>query len=134
MIGTALLSLLQALATAEEIVVAVDDLHWLDRPSAAALEFALRRAVDEPVRAIFSLRSDEAEPAVLAALEHGGTPRAPRAGPMSVAALHRVLARSSAALFSRPTLVRIATVSQGNPLFALEIARLLDGGAGLRGS
>jgi DNA-binding CsgD family transcriptional regulator len=134
LIGTALLSLIQALASAGEIVIAVDDLHWLDPPSAAALEFALRRAVDEPVRAIFSLRSGEAEPAVLAVLEREGRLERLELGPMSVAALHRVLARELGRSFSRPTLVRIATAAQGNPLYAIEIARLVDRSDGLRGS
>jgi len=133
LIGTALLSLLGALAAGQELVIAIDDLHWLDSPSAAALEFALRRAADEPVRAIFSIRSDEAEPSVLAELVRERRLERLELGPLSLAALHRVLVEELGRAFPRPTLVRIATASQGNPLYALEIARLVDR-EGLRGS
>ena len=43
LVGTALLSLLRALAADGRVVLAVDDAHWLDAPSAAALAFATRR-------------------------------------------------------------------------------------------
>jgi hypothetical protein len=38
-----------ALAGRQPLVIAVDDLQWLDRPSARVLEFALRRLADAPV-------------------------------------------------------------------------------------
>ena len=47
-------------------------------------------------------------------------------GPLSVAALHRVIAQNLGRTFPRPTLVRVTQTSGGNPLYALEIARLLD--------
>ena len=72
--GTAFLSLLRQLADERAVVVAVDDFHWLDRPSTSALEFALRRLPAERVRAILSVRSGEAGP--LARLERDG-PRGP---------------------------------------------------------
>lgn len=46
-------------------------------------------------------------------------------GPLSVASLHRLIADRTGTSFPRPTFVRIAQVSGGNPLYALEIARLL---------
>ena len=42
-VGTAVCSLLRASAADAPLVVAVDDVQWLDRASAAALAFALRR-------------------------------------------------------------------------------------------
>ena len=42
-IGSALVSLLAALATRAPLVVAIDDVQWLDRASARGLEFAARR-------------------------------------------------------------------------------------------
>lgn len=47
-------------------------------------------------------------------------------GPLSVGALHRVLADELGRTFPRPTLVRLAQTSVGNPLYAIEIARLID--------
>jgi DNA-binding CsgD family transcriptional regulator len=125
-IGTALLSVLRALSEEKEVVVAVDDLHWLDAPSAAAVEFASRRLVDQPVLTIASVRSEEPEPPVLASLASEGRLDRLELGPLSVASLHRVLARELGRTFPRPTLVRIAAAARGNPLYAIEIARLID--------
>lgn len=127
-VAAGFLSLLRAQAADATVVVAIDDLHWLDAPSARAFEFALRRVADEPVRVVVSLRSGEAEPSQLLSL--GRELRVERVdlGPLSVAALHRVLSRAMGRRFSRPTLVRIAQASGGNPLYALEIARELDHG------
>ena len=38
------------------LVIAVDDVQWLDRPSARVLSFALRRFADEPIGVLASLR------------------------------------------------------------------------------
>ena len=51
-------------------------------------------------------------------------------GPLSVAALQRIIADRLGVSLPRPVLVRIAEASGGNAFYALEIARLLaDGGA-----
>src|SRR5207247_7164460 len=42
-ISAGLLSVLTELATRAPVVVGIDDLRWLDRPSARVLEFAVRR-------------------------------------------------------------------------------------------
>jgi DNA-binding NarL/FixJ family response regulator/RecA/RadA recombinase len=125
LVGTALLSVLQVLAAETEVVVAIDDLQWLDPPSARAVEFALRRLANEPVRAILATRSHEAEP-VLESIARERHLERLELGPLSTAALHRIIAEALGRTFPRPTLVRIAQVSDGNPLYALEIARLLD--------
>src|SRR5207237_6292195 len=104
------------------------DLHWLDPPSATALQFAFRRLGGEPVRAIVSVRTEAAEQSPLADLAHDRRFERLELGPLSVAVLHRVLADALGRTFSRPTLVRIARASGGNPLYALEIGRLLDRG------
>ena len=118
-VGTALLSLLRELAAEQDVVVALDDAQWLDRPSAAAIEFAVRRLSGERVRVLAATRPDGAT-----------LPGAQRLdlGPVSVAALHEILSERLQRSFPRPTLVRIAQASGGNPLFALEIARLLSDG------
>ena len=124
LVGTALLSLLQTLADERRVVVAVDDAHWLDAPSAAALAFATRRLAGGPVRVIVSLRS-EAERSWLDTAGLAREVRRLELGPLSVASLHRVIADRTGKSFPRPALVRIAQVSGGNPLYALEIAQLL---------
>jgi DNA-binding CsgD family transcriptional regulator len=124
LVGTALLSLLRTLADDRRVVLAVDDAHWLDAPSAAALAFAARRLAGGPVRVIVSLRS-ETEREWLGTAGLGREVQRLELGPLSVASLHRVIADRTGKSFPRPTLVRIAQVSGGNPLYALEIAQLL---------
>jgi DNA-binding NarL/FixJ family response regulator len=48
-----------------------------------------------------------------------------RLGPLSLGALHVLLSEMVARRFARPTLIRIAAVSEGNPFYALEVAREL---------
>jgi DNA-binding CsgD family transcriptional regulator len=128
LVGTALLSLLRELAKDGEVVIAIDDVQWLDPPSAGGIEFAARRLVDDPVRLILSLRSEQAEGSVLAGIARQGRVRRLELGPLSVASLHRIVGEQLGRSFPRPTLVRIAQASAGNPLYALEIARLVDRG------
>ncbi|HEY2777189.1 MAG TPA: AAA family ATPase [Gaiellaceae bacterium] len=118
-VATALLTLVRGLAAESAVVIAIDDLHWLDPPSSVALEFMLRRLEDENVRMIFSLRPDAT---ALPGLE---TERI-EIGSLSVAALHRILGDALGRTFARPILIRIADASGGNPLHALEIARELE--------
>jgi DNA-binding CsgD family transcriptional regulator len=119
-LGTGLLSLLQELAAGAPVVVAIDDAHWLDPPSAAAVAFALRRLEHEPVELVVSTRTD----AVLDGLPPGRIRRLD-VGPLSVASLHRILADRLGVTLSRPALVRLTRASAGNPLHALEIGRLI---------
>ncbi len=125
-VGTAVVALLRRIALDAPVVVAIDDVHWLDAPSAAVVEFALRRLGDAPVSALVSLRLQEVERSTLR-LDHDLDVRRLALGALSVGALHRVLADTLGRSFPRPILVRIAQTSGGNPLYALEIARLLEG-------
>jgi DNA-binding NarL/FixJ family response regulator len=125
-VGAGLLTLLRALARESEVVCAIDDLHWLDASSAAVIEFALRRLAAEPVRGLFSVRAEELGRAPIPALERDLQVEHVELGPLSVAALHRVLTEELGRTFPRPTLVRIARAAGGNPLYAIEIARKLD--------
>ena len=52
-VALAFLGALRALALHSQVVVAVDDVQWLDRSSAFVLEFALRRLREERVVALF---------------------------------------------------------------------------------
>ena len=127
LLGTAFGSLLRELATDGEVVVAIDDVQWLDAASAAVVGFALRRLADARVRVVLSMRTQTSS-ALLDALPDEAWQRLVL-GPLSVAALHRIFAERLDRSFPRPTLVRIRDESAGNPFYALEIARLLAGGA-----
>jgi DNA-binding CsgD family transcriptional regulator len=126
-IGTALVSLLSDLAAEAPAAVAVDDVQWLDRPSARALEFAVRRLEDHPVAVLATLRVDDASPAVglLSALSPGRVRRT-RLGPVGRGALYEIVRDSLGQALTRPLLERIWRASGGNPFYALEIARALE--------
>ncbi|MGA7910133.1 MAG: AAA family ATPase [Candidatus Dormiibacterota bacterium] len=119
-VATASLSLLRLLASERRVLVAVDDLQWLDAPSAQALAFVARRLDDR----MAVLATTRAPGQTLAAL---GEDRVVRLsiGPLSLAALHRVLQTRLGRSFPRLVLVKIHRASRGNPLHALEIGRAL---------
>ncbi|HEX6351243.1 MAG TPA: AAA family ATPase [Candidatus Dormibacteraeota bacterium] len=124
-IATGLLGVLDDLARDAPVLIAVDDVQWLDGSSIRALEFAARRrrgrvsilaavrGTPEEGRAAQQRfgRGDRAEPLVVR--------------PLSLGALHHLLKRRTGRTYSRPALVRVLEVSGGNPFFALELARVL---------
>src|SRR6185437_12317912 len=73
------------------------------------------------VRLIVSLRADAAEPAFVAQC----SPQRLALGPLSVAAMQRIVAERLEVALPRPALVRITEASRGNPFHALEIVRVL---------
>ena len=58
-VGAATLSLLSAYAEAGPLTMIIDDAHWLDRPSAQAMLFALRRLVADPIASLLATRDGE---------------------------------------------------------------------------
>ena len=129
-VAFAFLGALRALAREGPVVVAVDDIQWLDRPSAFMLEFALRRLRDEPVVFLLTLRTGEGSgPLGLErALAESGLLRL-TTGPLSLGVLHRLLSNRLDLVLSRPKLRRLRELSGGNPLFALELGRAVHRGA-----
>ncbi|HEY6960952.1 MAG TPA: AAA family ATPase [Gaiellaceae bacterium] len=125
-VGTALLSVLRELSAAGPVLIAVDDAQWLDRPTAAALEFALRRLERAPVRVVASRRADATRPSFVSALADDRVRRVV-VGPLSLAALQRIISERLSVTLPRPVLVRLTEACRGNAFYALEIARLLAG-------
>jgi len=124
-VGTAVRSLLAELASAGTLLLAVDDLQWLDPTSAATLEFGVRRVTPSPIGFLVSRRLREPAPLKVDELVEPGSLTRATIGPLSVAGLHHVLSEWLGEAPSRSTLVRIHEASGGNPLFALEVARAL---------
>ena len=123
---------LEVLASAGPVVVAVDDVQWLDASSAGALAFALRRLRDENVLFLFARRVGEAmeAPDLGSALPADRAERL-RVGPLSLGATQRLVQARLGTTLARPTLLRVHEASGGNPLYALELARALaEHGAG----
>jgi AAA ATPase-like protein len=114
-------ALLRTLAAEQPIVVAIDDLQWLDDASAAAIADAAGRLSDVPVRFLLARRPGEPTQversfARLDRIE---------VGPLSLVATRRLLSERLNLALSRHHIRRIVETTLGNPLFALEIGRAL---------
>jgi DNA-binding CsgD family transcriptional regulator len=123
-IGLAVLSVLRTLSTRGPLLVAIDDVQWLDAPSAAVLAFALRRLGAEPIGVLATIRLTSGEPPAVV-FEPWLPAERLRLGPLSLAAVHELLRTRLGASPSRPTLVRLHQAAGGNPFFALELGRAL---------
>lgn len=122
-LGVAVRDAVETLAKAEPLLVAVDDVQWLDRPTADALAFAVRRTT-VALRFMVAHRVVRGvEPSALerALREHEAERLA--VGPLSVGALQTLLRHRLERVLPRPTLLRIHETSGGNPFYALELAR-----------
>ena len=128
-IALAFLNVLRGMAAGQPLVVAVDDLPWLDPLSVSALAFAARRLRDEPVAFLLARRPGPPSP-----LELLLAPERLEVGALDTNALRRLLASRLAMFPSRVLLRRIVEVSQGNALFALELGRSVRRGGGPAGN
>ena len=126
-IALGVLGIMRALSEDSPLVVAVDDVQWLDPPSADALAFAARRLRDEPIGFLLARRTD-ADDGLPGGLETAlDSPRLSRlpVGPLDLQSLDRLLRSRLDAQFLRPALAELQRVSGGNPFFALELGRAL---------
>jgi DNA-binding CsgD family transcriptional regulator len=125
-IGTGVVSLLRALAERSPVLIAVDDAQWLDRPTAHALEFAARRLDSQSVAVLATLRVGRiaGEVGWLSAVAADRAEHV-RLGPLSIGALYEILKPELGDALNRPLLGRIEQVSNGNPFYAVELARAI---------
>ena len=120
-IAAGLLGALRLASDGGPVLVAVDDLPWLDGASAAALVFAARRLAGHDVRFLVSRRSGR--PAELEqVLEPAGVARV-ELGPLSFGAISALLAGRLAGPLPRRVARQVFEASGGNPLFAVELGR-----------
>ena len=123
--ATAFVNLLSLVAAEKPTVVAIDDAQWLAPASARVLTFAARRL---PPRVGLVLATRPGEGALPLGLERA-RPDVHLThlvvGPLTLAALHHVVASRLGTVFKRSTLVRLASTSGGNPFLALELGRAL---------
>ncbi|WP_156448418.1 AAA family ATPase, partial [Mycobacterium sp. NAZ190054] len=125
--AAALLNAVRIAGTEAPVLIAVDDAQWLDPSSRAVLAFVTRR-LDGPAGVVVTERTGPATgERVTSWLQVGaGVPTRVQVAPMSLGALHSMLSARLGRRFSRPAIVRIAEMSGGNPLYALELARVMD--------
>jgi DNA-binding CsgD family transcriptional regulator len=129
-ISLATLNLLRIVAEEAPLVVAIDDVQWLDISSARILAFVFHRIEHELCRVLLTKRTDlesEQSPASPLDLEFASrlaeTLERHTIGPLSLGAIQSLIRTRLSARLPRRTLVAIAEASRGNPFFALELAR-----------
>ena len=126
-VSLAVLGCLRSVASTSPVVVAVDDVQWMDLPSVRVLQFVVRRLKDEQVGLMTAARGARADDDPLGVVSAVAEDRvhAVHVGPLSLDALERVLRTKVGEGFSRTTLLNLHEMSGGNPFFAQEIGLAL---------
>jgi ATP/maltotriose-dependent transcriptional regulator MalT len=126
-VAAGFLSIIQGAADEAPVLLAIDDMQWLDPSSAHVLAFTARRLTG-PVGVLGTARIDDdgRSGALWLQLSTPDGVRRIWVGPLSLGGLHEVLSERLGRSFSRPTMVRIEEISGGNPFYALELARAID--------
>ena len=123
-VGVATRNALELLAEPQPLLVAVDDVQWLDLSSTHALGFAMRRT-EAPLRVLLARRSETTNHTTLESALPAQSVERLHVGPLTLGALQVVLSERLDRVFPRPALLRIHDTSGGNPFYALELARAL---------
>jgi ATP/maltotriose-dependent transcriptional regulator MalT len=118
------LSVLREVASRGPLVVALDDVQWLDLSTTDALRFAVRRLDAEPIGVLAAVRG-AGSPAPLGVARSLPEERLTRlaVSPLSLDELSDLVRDRLDARLPPSALKRLHEMSGGNPFFALEIAR-----------
>ncbi len=125
-VAVGLLGLIRSLGARSPVLIAIDDVQWLDPSSAGALRFVARRLRNARVGWLVTQRSERPfEPPSLLVrtpdLPVSSLPLGPLSDESMLAALR---ARPGPTLSARQTR-RVVEVAAGNPLFAAELRRTI---------
>ncbi|MCV7100146.1 helix-turn-helix transcriptional regulator [Mycobacterium palustre] len=121
-VGAGFAAVIGRLASDGPVVMAIDDLQWIDTSSANAVSFAARRL---PPGAALVCTTRISEAASRLQLPSPDGLYRIRLQPLTVGELHHVLSMRLGRPVARPALLRIHEISGGNPFFALELGREL---------
>jgi ATP/maltotriose-dependent transcriptional regulator MalT len=126
-VATALSDVLRSLARSRTLVVVLDDLHWFDQATAAALTFALRLLADLPILVVASARPVPL-PLDVARVVDADELVVIEPTALSLGAARELLASGFSVQIGHLELVRLHELSQGNPLHLTETGRLIQAG------
>jgi DNA-binding CsgD family transcriptional regulator len=127
-VSVAVLAVLRSLTSIGPVLVAVDDVQWLDRPTARVLEFAFRRLEREPIGILVTLRAADWDADLVLATGFASYPTERLSlGPLSAEETDQLLRQRLGTWLPRPILRQVHRTAAGNPLYALEIAQAIRG-------
>lgn len=115
-------AIIKKLADVSPVLIAIDDIGWLDAASRALLAFAARRLRGR-VGLLLTERTTPDGAATWLRLDDPDALLRMRIRPMDLVGLQRLIGDRIGRTYSRPTMMRIAEVSGGNPFYALELAK-----------
>jgi len=135
-LARATLEVLRALSGRAPLVVAIDDVQWLDAASQRVSAFDVRRLADAAVVLLATPRTEAGnsdplalteafKPSALTEIELGG---------LTAGAIQHLVRIRLGVRLPRPLLARVHGTSGGNPMFALELARSLPDPPGSAGA
>ena len=116
-------SLLVRMSKESPVVIAIDDLQWLDAPTFRVVSFAVRRLGSLRVGLLASVRVPSALDPAVRVIDIGVAADRLRLMPLSRANLDRLIDERLGYTLPRYELTRIEALSGGNAIVALEIAR-----------
>lgn len=125
-VAAAVLATMEMLAEDAPVLLAIDDLQWLDASSRAVVTFAARRLKGR-LGVLVTERPEPGRPKAMTWLRVGAESDIGRIrlGPLSLGGLQALVVGRVGTSLPRPTMMRIASLSQGNPFYALQLARAL---------
>ena len=126
-VSAAFTSVIEGLAAESPVLLAIDDLQWLDRSSQNVISFAARRFAG-PVGVLGTVRTDTDSGDATSWLHLPGLDVIQRMTlhAMNIGVLREVLSERLGRSFTRPAMIRIHEVSGGNPFYALELGRVMN--------
>ncbi|HEX5148384.1 MAG TPA: AAA family ATPase [Candidatus Limnocylindrales bacterium] len=122
-IAAGFLQIVRVLASRCPLLVAIDDVQWLDAASSGILTFAARRIRTEAVRFLLTERPRDQSP-LTRAFDSTSLLQV-QVHALSFGAVRRLLADRLGLVVPRRTMRRIFETTRGNPLFAFEVGRIL---------
>ncbi len=128
-VSAAFLSIVDLLSHDEPVLLAIDDLQWLDPSSRHVVAFAARRLTG-PVGFLGAVRTehydDDSATADWLQLPRPDAIHRIALPPLSIGALGTVVAEAVGRQLPRQAIGRIHATCGGNPFYAIELARALD--------
>jgi len=104
------------------VTLVIDDLQWVDRPSAEVLAFAARRLAGDRLRVLAAERVPDGEQPLHRGLCPPDVAELP-VPPLTPREVARLLLRDNGVLLPHGSVLQIHQLADGNPFYALELGR-----------